>query len=91
MPVTCAECGSEELDGSALPNGQIQVVCAECGEGWLRGEPKRVYENLQTIDDIYARFPSRDSVTEPARERADRLKTQFLGARPSVSPTVGPF
>ncbi len=91
MPISCPSCASGDLSGEATEDGRIRTVCHDCGHEWLRGEAKRVYKTVNTIEDLRRRFPSPDDVRPDVLERVAALKAEFLRQRPEPQPDVAPF
>lgn len=92
MLVACSECGSDELDLlEVLPDERRRIKCESCGNVWLRGQAKRVYRTITTIDDLRTRFPSPQDVDAQVRQRAASLKADYLEEHPSSSPTAVDF
>lgn len=87
--IECPECASDDLTLVAdLDDGTKRILCNVCGHEWVRGEPKRMYRNADSFEAIKAKFPSALNVSEPARNRAEELKRQFLHDRPDPDPRV---
>jgi len=76
-----------------LPDGRKRVHCRNCDYTWAHGEPREpTRPRVMTEVDARGRFPKPEDVTPEARQRASRLKAQFLSdVRREPDPRVAPF
>ncbi len=79
MPSSCPSCASGDLSGEPTDDGRIRTVCHDCGHEWMRGEAKRVYKTVTTIEDLRRRFPSPGDVRPEVVERVAALNPRLSG------------
>lgn len=76
-----------------LPDGRKRVECGHCKFQWEHGEAREPAKPATlSAFDVLGRFPKADYVDPAIRDRAERLKVEFLatvGREPD--PRVAPF
>ena len=78
--IACPSCSSEEINGTAQPDGRLLIHCDDCGHEWLRGETRRDPSRpaVQSFDSLHASFPTPHDVRPDVRERVELMKAEFL-------------
>ncbi|MFE3857919.1 hypothetical protein ACFXPN_43115 [Streptomyces griseorubiginosus] len=89
----CPLCSDDE-DVELVRNleGGRRLVKHRCGYTWEHGtpaDPKKLPS--RSFNDLKARFPTAEDVDPEILERADRLKAQYLTARPGFDPEVAVY